>query len=316
MNDGPIEADSWSQWLLERRHGGNSRYSAVVRRDVERYRDRVLDAARLEAGMTIVDVGTGDGLLAFGAIDRVGPSLRVVLTDVSDSLLRHAEQLAIERGVCGQCRFLHAPADRLEGIEDGTADVVATRAVLAYVADKPAALGEFQRILVPGGRISLAEPIFRDEILEVCALTRIVEAQPENRDLEFLRLLQRCKAAQFPSTEAQIRSSPIANFSERDLVRWSIEAGFIGVHLELHIDQRPPVTDWELYLDIAPHPWAPTLREILAGRFSTEERQFVERVLRPTIESGGSVVIDRIAYLTAQKKPDQVTVNTSAAGDA
>jgi ubiquinone/menaquinone biosynthesis C-methylase UbiE len=302
VNQEPIEPDSWSRWLLERRHGGDSRYKAVVRRDVERYRDRVLDAARLEAGMMFVDVGTGDGLLAFGAIDRVGPSLRVVLTDLSEPLLRHAEQLAIERGVRGQCRFLHAPADRLEGIVDGTADVVATRAVLAYVADKRAAFREFHRVLAPGGWLSIAEPIFRDEVLEVCAMTKLVDAQPANRDMEFLRLFQRCKAAQFPSTEEQLRSSPIANFSERDLVRWSMEAGFKKVHLELHIDQRPPVTDWELYLDIAPHPAAPTLREILAERFAAEDRSFFERVLRPTIESGGSVVIDRIAYLAAEKK--------------
>ncbi|HSZ55231.1 MAG TPA: methyltransferase domain-containing protein [Tepidisphaeraceae bacterium] len=302
MNQEPIEPDSWSRWLLERRHGGDSRYKAVVRRDVERYRDRVLDAARLEAGMTFVDVGSGDGLLAFGAIDRVGPSLRVVLTDLSEPLLRHAEQLAIERGVRGQCRFLHAPADRLEAIVDGTADVVATRAVLAYVADKRAAFREFHRVLVPGGWLSIAEPIFRDEVLEVCAMTKLVHIQPENRDMEFFRLLQRYKAAQFPSTEEQLRSSPIANFSERDLVRWSMEAGFTKVHLELHIDQRPPVTDWELYLDIAPHPAAPTLREILAERFAAEERSFFERVLRPTIESGGSVVIDRIASLAAEKK--------------
>jgi len=302
VNQEPIEPDSWSRWLLERRHGGDSRYKAVVRRDVERYRDRVLDAARLEAGMTFVDVGSGDGLLAFGAIDRVGPSLRVVLTDLSEPLLRHAEQLAIERGVRGQCRFLHAPADRLEAIVDGTADVVATRAVLAYVADKRAAFREFHRVLVPGGWLSIAEPIFRDEVLEVCAMTKLVHIQPENRDMEFFRLLQRYKAAQFPSTEEQLRSSPIANFSERDLVRWSMEAGFTKVHLELHIDQRPPVTDWELYLDIAPHPAAPTLREILAERFAAEERSFFERVLRPTIESGGSVVIDRIASLAAEKK--------------
>jgi len=185
---------------------------------------------------------------------------------------------------------------------DGTADVVATRAVLAYVADKRAAFREFHRVLVPGGWLSIAEPIFRDEVLEVCAMTKLVHVQPENRDMEFFRLLQRYKAAQFPSTEEQLRSSPIANFSERDLVRWSMEAGFTKVHLELHIDQRPPVTDWELYLDIAPHPAAPTLREILAERFAAEERSFFERVLRPTIESGGSVVIDRIAYLAAEKK--------------
>ena len=42
-------------------------------------------------------------------------------------------------------------------VVSGTVDVVATRAALAYVADKKAALGEFYRILKPGARLSIAE---------------------------------------------------------------------------------------------------------------------------------------------------------------
>jgi arsenite methyltransferase len=294
--------DSWAQWLLNRRHGGDARYRATVLSDVERFRDRVLEGAQLRSGMTLADVGTGDGLLAFGAIDRIGGSLRVILTDLSESLLRHAEQIAVERGVRGQCRLVQGSAERLDGIADGSVDVVVTRAVLAYVADKCAALREFHRILTPTGRVSIAEPIFRDDALEVCALTKMIESQPDSSDLEFLRLLQRCKAAQFPSTEQAIAASPIANYSERDLLRWAREAGFNNVHLELHIDQRPaPITDWEVYLDVSLHPWAPTLREILAERFSPQERLLFERVLRPAVESGKSIVVDRIAYLTAEK---------------
>ena len=78
------QPDEWSEWLLHRRHGDNREYEAIVRRVVDGYADRVLDDARLFHGMTLVDIGTGDGLLAFRAIERIGTSIRVVLTDISD----------------------------------------------------------------------------------------------------------------------------------------------------------------------------------------------------------------------------------------
>jgi ubiquinone/menaquinone biosynthesis C-methylase UbiE len=102
-------------------------------------------------GSTLVDVGAGEGLVAFRAIDRIGPSLRVILTDVSAPMLRYAESAALQRNLRPQCTFLECTAENLTGITDASVDVVATRAALAYVADKKAALGEFFRILKPGG---------------------------------------------------------------------------------------------------------------------------------------------------------------------
>ena len=83
---------------------------------MERYRDRVLDGARLAEGMTLLDVGTGDGLVAFGAIARVGPSLKVVLADISPALLQRAEEAAVAQGVRDQCTFLQASAEALPGV--------------------------------------------------------------------------------------------------------------------------------------------------------------------------------------------------------
>ena len=285
------------------RHGGDPAHRRVVQAALERIRDRLLDAAGLQAGMTLVDVGTGDGLVAFGAIARIGPSLRVVLTDLSAPLLRHAEGLARGLGVERQCTFLQGSAERLAGIEDGSVDVVALRAVLAYVADKPAALRECHRVLRPGGRVALAEPIFRDQALEAIAMTRAAgTAAPPEGGPDFLGLLQRWKAAQFPSTEEALRASPLASFSERDLVRLAGEAGLTDLHLELHLDvRRSPVSSWEVFTATSPHPWAPPLREILATRFSPAERTLFEQVMRPLVEVGQLLEHEAIAYLTARK---------------
>ncbi len=296
------DSDLWSDWLLYRRHADDPSYQQVIRPVIERYAERVLDGARLAPGMTLIDVGAGEGLVAFRAIDRIGASLRVLLTDISAAMLHHAEALAVERGVRDQCTFLQGSAESLQGIEGASVDVVTTRAVLAYVHDKGAAFREFHRVLKPGGRISMVEPIHQDEAYAALALKTIVDGQPPENPDRFLPLLHRWKAAQFPDSLEKIAASPLANYSERDLVRFGQAAGFAEIHMELHVDVAPSdVTTWEVFLGVSPHPLAPPLGVILAERFSDEERQFFEQIMRPTVEAGQSVSIDRVAYLTARK---------------
>jgi ubiquinone/menaquinone biosynthesis C-methylase UbiE len=294
-------SDVWSEWLLHHRHADDPAYAHVVQAVVEGYANRLLDGAQLAPGMTLVDVGAGEGLVAFRAIERIGPSLRVTLTDVSAPMLRYAESVAIARNVRTQCTFLQCSADKLEGIADASADVVATRAVLAYVADKKAALGECFRILKPGGRLSIAEPILQDDAFYARALRKRIEDQSQPAD-RFLTLVHRWKAAQFPDTEEACAKSPIANYSERDLLNLVRGAGFAETHLQLHIDVAPSlITSWEVFLGSSPHPWAPSLKQILAERFTPEERQFFEQMVRPTVESGKNLTTERSVYLQAQR---------------
>ncbi|MGO8920612.1 MAG: class I SAM-dependent methyltransferase [Stellaceae bacterium] len=296
------QSDVWSDWLLHLRHADDPEYDRAIRVRLEHYADRVLDGARLGCGMTLADIGAGEGLIAFRAIDRIGPSLRVLLADISVPMLRHVEALAIQRDVWRQCVFHQCSAENLKGVDDASVDVVTTRAVLAYVADKSAALREFHRVLKPGGRISIAEPILRDEALAVTALKRIIDSRPLGDQERVMSLLHRWRAAQFPDTIEKISTSPIANYCERDLVRFVQASGFDEIHLELHIDVLPFIaTSWETFLGTAPHPWAQPLSVILAEQFTAEERQIFEQVVRQAIEAPRSVTIERIAYLTARK---------------
>lgn len=252
--------------------------------------------------MVLVDVGAGDGLIAFGAFARAGPSLRAVLADLSAPLLKRAEEVAIECGVRNQCTFLQTSAELLDGVADECADVVTTRAVLAHVADKAAAARQFRRVLKPGGRISIAEPIYQDEALRLAALTGFLLSQPADLSNAGARLIQRWRAAQLPSTMAEIKRNSLTNFSERDLIVLMQKAGFAEIHLELHIDivAANPVP-WETFIDIAPLPSTPTLRELFSSHFSdTEQRQF-EEGLRTQVESGQISERHTIAYLTAKK---------------
>ena len=296
-----MTTDVWSEWLLHRRHADDPAYERIVQTVVLQYADRVLDGVHLTEGMTMADIGSGEGLVAFRAIERVGASLQVIVTDVSAPMLEYAQSVSLIRNVRSQCRFVECSAHRLEGIDTASVDAVTSRAVLAYVADRKSALSEFRRVLKPGGRLSIGEPLLQDEAFHARALRNCVEDRSRPAD-RFLGLLHRWKSAQYPDTEEAAAKCPIVNYSERDLLKLVDEAGFTDIHLQLHIDVVPSVVkSWDVFLGTSPHPWAPPLKQIFAERFTPEDVEFFESIVRPTVESGINMTSTRVIYLQAQK---------------
>jgi arsenite methyltransferase len=153
--------DRWARWLLNIRHGDDAAFRQQMLESMYPWRDEILDKAQLKPDDTLLDVGAGDGLIAFGALNRLGPAGHVIFSDISQDLLDHCRTAATAEGLLDRCSFVPASADSLAGIADGSVDAVTTRSVLIYVKDKAAALQEFYRVLKPGGRVSLFEPINR-----------------------------------------------------------------------------------------------------------------------------------------------------------
>ncbi len=78
-------------------------------------------------------------------------------------------------------------------------------------------------------------------------------------------------------------------------------AGFAEIHLQLQIAVMPSlIKTWDVFLGKSPHPWAPSLKQILAEQFIPNERQLFEQMVLPTVESGNNVTTDRCVYLQAQ----------------
>jgi ubiquinone/menaquinone biosynthesis C-methylase UbiE len=301
LEDGPEQTDPWCDWLLHRRHADDPAYETVVEEVVGRFANRVLDAAQLCPDMMLLDVGAGSGLLGFRAIERLGPAIQVVFTDISAPLLRHAQSSAAHRGITAQCTFIQCSAENLPGVADASIDALVARASIAYVSDKKAAFREFYRVLKPGGRLSIAEPILQDEAFAARALRRRLDSPGNQPQDPFVRLLHRWKAAQYPDTEEAYLACAFANFSERDLVNLVRGAGFGEVHMQLHIDVAPSlITTWDVFLGASPHPLAPSLGTIMS-QFSAEERQLFEKLVRPTVESGKNMTIEQTAYLNSTK---------------
>jgi ubiquinone/menaquinone biosynthesis C-methylase UbiE len=158
--------DHWAHWVLHRRDAGDARVRQAGAPQLADYRDGVLDRAVVADGDVLLDVGTGDGLIGFAALDRVGPRGQVIFSDISADLLDECRRRATAEDLLERCRFVRAGADDLGGIADGSVDVVTTRSVLIYVARKQEAFAEFFRVLRPGGRLSIFEPINRFTVAE------------------------------------------------------------------------------------------------------------------------------------------------------
>jgi ubiquinone/menaquinone biosynthesis C-methylase UbiE len=122
---------------------------------VQAYKQRILAALGLRAGLHALDVGcgTGDDVRAMAAI--VGAGGRAVGVDVSEALLAEARKRAELDGVAIE---LHAGDAHALPFADGSFDVVRTERVLQHVQDPARVLAEMARVARVGGRIAAAEP--------------------------------------------------------------------------------------------------------------------------------------------------------------
>jgi len=229
-------------------------------------RRRVLDNARLRKEDRVLDVGAGTGLLAFGALERIGPDGEVIALDPSADCLEELQRLAREQGLNGRLSYLVGDAEVLP-LPDASVEAVLTRSVLVYVRDKAEAARELFRVLRPGGRVSIFEPVNRRN-------TRLYEAVDFGELHERVAVWEeRCYASP---------DDPMVNFDADDLVRLFEEAGFA---LELELDEREERCSVERMLHGIGAPGRPSQVEKWREEFSPGE---VERLVA-AVESAGPV---------------------------
>lgn len=117
--------------------------------------------ADLEAGETVLDLGSGAGLDAIIAARAVGPSGKVIGIDLNPAMCKKAEENASRSGTQMDCR-----AGRMEEIpvDDGSVDVVISNGVINLSFRKRRVLEELYRVLAPGGRLSLTDIVSGKEL--------------------------------------------------------------------------------------------------------------------------------------------------------
>jgi ubiquinone/menaquinone biosynthesis C-methylase UbiE len=122
-----------------------SRYEEFFGGLVAQTVEALLEAAKVEKGSVVLDVGTGTGHVAAAAARR---GAKVTAIDFSRNMIREAKK---RNPVLD---FREADAHRLNDFADNTLDAVLANFVLFHFAQPEVAVKEFHRVLKPGGRLA------------------------------------------------------------------------------------------------------------------------------------------------------------------
>ncbi|MBV9952013.1 MAG: methyltransferase domain-containing protein [Acidimicrobiia bacterium] len=152
MND-PVRGgvESWSgdratRWV---------RQAAGIERQLAPVSDRLLAAAAIAPGESVLDIGCGTGPTTREAARAAGAGGRVTGLDLSEDMLAAAAGVATEPG-SAPIDWLQADGSAWSPPEPAAYDVVISRFGVMFFSDPLAAFTNFARVTKPGGRLATA----------------------------------------------------------------------------------------------------------------------------------------------------------------
>lgn len=109
----------------------------------------IFDFLKIQEGMSILELGCGNGQLWLDNLDRLSGNIRVILSDISAGMLKQARaNLSCKEDVFSYYCFSF---DEIP-YPDESFDMVIANHVLFYAKDREKVLGEIYRVLKKGGR--------------------------------------------------------------------------------------------------------------------------------------------------------------------
>ncbi len=152
---------NWTQWLKQNRFAGQTpEMIEQTTKWLEAVRDVVLVYAEIMPHETVIDIGTGTGLLAFKALEMQDCKGKIIFSDKFQDCLDDCKRILDESGVRGGYEMLLSPCEHI-ALPESTVHKALMRSVLVHIVNKQLAINEVYRILKPGGKFCAFEPVIR-----------------------------------------------------------------------------------------------------------------------------------------------------------
>lgn len=146
--------------------------------DVMERLGQIVSAARLRRGETVLDVGTGVGVL-IPLIKSHRPSV-ILACDLAEKMLQRLREKYRE------VRTYHADISLLP-LQSASVDVIFMNAMYGNISDKPRACRNAARMLRPGGRLVVSHPEGRRFVDQLRVTTDLfIESLPTREEFQAL----------------------------------------------------------------------------------------------------------------------------------
>jgi ubiquinone/menaquinone biosynthesis C-methylase UbiE len=216
------------------------------RQDFAEATHRMLEAAGLQPGDHVLDIGAGTGDLSILAARLVGPGGSILATDISADMLNIAARVAQQEGLTNITTRV-MDAQQLD-LQDNAFDAVICRLALMLIPHYQQALREIRRVLKPGGK-----------------LAALVWSAPEHNPLFALPL---AIVATYAGGASSHLPDPFALSNPTVFERELTEAGFSEV-----ITRALPFQSHYASLDAFLHSTASRLTAVVMEQLSQHEQQ-------------------------------------------
>jgi ubiquinone/menaquinone biosynthesis C-methylase UbiE len=242
----------------------------------------LLDRVRLSSGMRLLDIACGTGIVARVVAERMQGTGSIAGIDMNPAMIEVGRRVAAEENITidwhiGKAESLPFP--------DRSFDVVTIQQGLQFFPDKPAALRECFRVLVPGGTLAVG-------------IWSSLEKQGVQQ--HYAEAIERV-------TGSASMHAPYGTVTEASLRKLLDDAGFIAISIEevtIELTFDDPSTFMSQMVE-STSAGVPTMH----GRSDEERAALAEAVARETAEavrastSGGRLRTHSTAYLAVGTRP-------------